>query len=54
MKSEEDKLVEFFNSSAGYWLGKQGDAYGWTPAETAIRAIEYLLSHEQYPTLSQG
>jgi len=40
--AEEDKLVAFFRSAEGDSLGRDGDADGLTPAETAIRAIREL------------
>lgn len=38
-KSEEQKLVDYFNTVGGDALGRQGDYDELTPAETAIRAM---------------
>ena len=40
--TEEAKLVAFFRSPEGDWLGRNGDYDGLSPAETAIRAIRRL------------
>ena len=50
--ANQAKLVEFFRNE-GHKLGFQGDVYGWTPEETAIEAMKYLLSISTNPVLSQ-
>jgi hypothetical protein len=42
MNQCENALVEFFRND-GHKLGWQGDAFGWTPEQTAIKAMKELL-----------
>lgn len=44
MKTEKQKLVDFFRSDEGDELGRAGDHDNLTPAETAIRAMRELIA----------
>ena len=47
------ELVAFFRND-GHQIGKQGDACGWTPEETAVRAMRLLLKNDPTPVIPQG
>lgn len=42
--TEEQKLVEFFQSTEGSKFGNNGDYHNWTPAETAIFYMRRLMA----------
>lgn len=45
MKTEEEKLVDYFRSDEGCTLGRLGDLKGLSPAETAIMAMRELTHY---------
>jgi len=47
VKTEEQKLVEFFRSDAGAGFGREGDYLELTPAETAIVVMRAAVTHAE-------
>jgi len=46
--TEEDKLVAYFNTPEAFReFGQEGDSQNWTPAETAIKAMQECIGHRK-------
>lgn len=50
---EVNELIQYFRNE-GHRLGWQGDQYGWTPEQTAIKAMRELLRLHPMVALPQG